>query len=125
MKEWMTSAPVTCIRMTVPIGSTASLSTVSSSSWPGFSLAFWTIRLVMSRWPWSGYRYSQYHWCPITFTVIWLFGITLYAYTSRVEGKARKTMMRVGMTVQTISSGVLWVLAEGTGLRERRNRQTE
>ena len=29
------------------------------------------------------------------------------------------------MTVQTISSGVLWVLAEGTGLRERRNRQTE
>jgi hypothetical protein len=68
------------------------------------------------------YSYFHIHWMPVTLTVISESRVSYIAISLVVAGTAMITSSRIGTTVQTISSLVLWVkLVSGTAPLEWRN----
>src|ERR1700756_1424262 len=68
--EWITSSAEMSTRTVAPTGTTAELSTVRSRGCPAFRSESWT--MIESNWklPLSGYWYDQYHWWPVTLSVM-------------------------------------------------------
>src|SRR3954454_24255648 len=115
-QEWITSAAVVWTRTTLPTGTTSSLSTASSLTWPGLMSLVSSMFESNLKPPWSaGYSYSQYQAWPTALRTTSAFGIINCARSSRKEGIAIATRMRTGTMVQATSSMVLWVVREGLG----------
>ena len=68
--EWITSAAVTRIRISVFIGNTARLSTSRRRNCPGARSSVCSMYESNSKSVKSEYLYDQYHWCPMDFIVM-------------------------------------------------------
>lgn len=58
----------------------------------------------------SEYSYLQYHWCPIDLIVIRGWFVSSNKYSNRKEGRAKKSKISAGATVQIVSIFCLSVI---------------
>jgi len=100
---WMTSAPVTSIRISMFIGRTTRLSTSSKRNSPFIRSEVGIIYESISMSMKSVYSYLQYHWWPMDLIVNLGFLDSSVRYRIRREGSARKIKMIAGKIVHTVS----------------------
>src|SRR3954453_16774904 len=120
---WITSLEVTSTCTTLLTGTRISLSTARlrgtcqaampdlTSSWRSVSFSITESTLM----PWSGNSCVQFQAWPVALMVRSGGGNVYWKKSSLKEGIAIATRIRTGITVQSTSTVVLWVVREGVG----------
>src|SRR6185503_17344582 len=125
VQAWITSLEVTSTCTTLSTGTSTSLSTARlRGTWPAGIPALTASSRSLScsitestEMPWSGYSCVQFQAWPTALIVRSGGGKEYWKQSSLKDGMAIATSTRTGSTVHRISTVVLCVVSDGTGLR--------